>query len=61
MFNNGNVTHPKLFKAVDKINKELGQHKLKLASQDPGRKWKMKQEKLSPRYSTRLREIIRVV
>ena len=46
--------------AIDQINKEIGVKKVKLASQDVGRTWKMKQEKLSPRYTTKLNEIISV-
>ena len=45
-------------KAIDVINKSFGQQKIKLASQDLKRVWKMKQEKLSPRYTTRLSDII---
>ena len=45
---------------VDRINQSLGQQKIKLASQDQKRVWKMKQEKLSPRYTTRLDEVIEV-
>ena len=43
---------------VDKINQSFGQQKNKLAGQDLKRVWKMKQEKLSPRYTTRLDEVI---
>ena len=47
-------------KAIDVINANIGQQKIKLASQDRDRIWKMKQERLSPRYSTKLKEIITV-
>jgi DNA polymerase V len=47
-------------KAVDKLNAALGQQKIKLASQDLGRTWKMRQEKLSPRYTTRLNEVLTI-
>jgi DNA polymerase V len=53
--------HPKhrlLMKAIDNINRTLGQPKVKLASQDPQRTWKMKQEHLSPRYTTHINESI---
>jgi DNA polymerase V len=46
--------------AIDKINESFGQQKIKLASQDIKRVWKMKQEKLSPRYTTKLEDIITV-
>jgi DNA polymerase V len=46
--------------AIDKINQSYGQQKIRLAVQDTGRVWKMKQEQLSPRYTTNLNEIITV-
>lgn len=58
MFENSNPKHLQLMKAIDALNNSIGQKKVKLASQDPGRTWKMKQEKMSPRYTTRLSEII---
>jgi DNA polymerase V len=45
-------------KTIDQINTCYGQQKIKLASQDQRRVWKMKQEKLSPRYTTRLSDVI---
>ena len=45
-------------KAIDLINHTIGSDKIKLASQDLQKTWKMKQEKLSPRYTTKLNEII---
>jgi DNA polymerase V len=47
-------------KVVDRINQTFGKQKIKLASQDQKRVWKMKQEKISPRYMTRLDEVIEV-
>jgi DNA polymerase V len=58
LFDNRNVKHIKLMQAMDKINNATGQQKVRLAVQDPGRLWKMKQEKLSPRYTTNINEII---
>ena len=58
LFNNRNVKHIQLMVAMDKINTAIGQQKVRLAVQDPGRLWKMKQEKLSPRYTTNINEII---
>jgi DNA polymerase V len=45
---------------VDRINQSFGHQKIKLASQDQKRICKMKQEKLSPRYTTSLDEVIEV-
>ncbi|MGM0933113.1 MAG: DUF4113 domain-containing protein [Bacteroidota bacterium] len=46
-------------RTIDRLNKtENG--KVKFAGMDPGRTWKMKQERLSKRYTSRIDEIIRV-
>ena len=60
LFENSNPKHSQLMRVVDRINQSFGQQKIKLASQDQKRIWKMKQEKLSPRYTTRLDEVIEV-
>ena len=60
LFLNPNPKHKHLMEVMDKINASVGQQKLKLAVQDLGRTWKMKQERLSPRYTTKLNEIITV-
>lgn len=60
LFINSNPKHKALMVAIDKINNEIGQQKVMLAAQDPARRWKMKQEKLSPRYTTKLSEIITI-
>jgi DNA polymerase V len=58
MFTEENPKHNDLMKVIDKMNSSIGQKKIKLACQDLGRTWKMNQEKLSPRYSTKLDEVI---
>jgi len=50
----------KLLAAIDKLNKEFGRDKVKLAVQGDGKNWKLRQEKLSGRYTTRWNEIIEV-
>ena len=47
-------------KAVDKLNAAMGREKVKLAVQGSGRKWKLKQEKLSPCYATRFADMLEV-
>ena len=47
-------------KAVDKLNATMGRDKVKLAVQGSGRKWKLKQEKLSPCYSTKFSDMLEV-
>jgi DNA polymerase V len=61
LFENSNPKHKAVMEVLDKINASLGQKKVKLATQDLDRVWKMKQEKLSPRYTTRLADVIEVV
>jgi len=58
IFTEENPKHQKLMLVMDGLNKTIGQKKLKLACQDLGRTWKMKQERLSPRYTTRLDEVM---
>lgn len=61
LFHNSNPKHAPLMQVMDKINNAIGNKKLRLASQDLGRTWKMNQEKLSPRYTTNLNEIITII
>ncbi len=61
LFHSPNPKHKQLMKTIDRLNKNIGQQKVKLACQDLGRTWKMRQEKLSPRYSTQLFETIKIV
>ena len=44
--------------AMDNLNDLYGNHKVKIASQGYGRKWKLKNEKLSPCYTTRFSDIL---
>ncbi|HSM49255.1 MAG TPA: Y-family DNA polymerase [Draconibacterium sp.] len=47
-----------LLKVIDKLNSEYGRDKVKLAVQGDGKEWKLRQEKLSKRYTTNWNEII---
>ena len=49
-----------LLQTIDKLNREFGRDKVKLAVQGDGIKWKLRQEKLSKRYTTNWNEIIEV-
>lgn len=60
LFETSNPKHKPLMETVDKINKAIGKTKVKLASQDPDRTWKMRQEKISQRYTTRISEAIKI-
>ena len=59
-FDNSNPKHQPLMSVVDKLNKSYGKNKIKFGNQSLGRQWKMKQEKLSKSYTTRINEIITV-
>ena len=58
LFFHENPKHKPLMSAMDHLNKKFKSRIVKLASQDLQRTWKMKQERLSPRYTTRINEII---
>lgn len=60
LFENENPKHKYLMKSIDRLNFKIGQKKVKLASMDLGRTWKMRQEKLSPCYTTKIEDIIKV-
>ena len=60
LFENENPKHKYLMKTIDHIQKKEGQSKIKLASQDLRKRWKMKQEKLSPNYTCKVNDIIKV-
>lgn len=57
LFKSENPKHEKLMKVIDKLNSEHG-NKLKIANQDLKRTWKMRQEHLSPKYTTNINDII---
>ena len=59
LFSEEHPRHEQLMKVVDQLNfRENG--KVKFGGQDLGKTWKIKQEKLSNRYSTRMDELITV-
>lgn len=60
LFENRDDRHIPLMQAIDRMNAAFGQQKIRLGSQDTKRIWKMNQEKLSPRYTTKLSDIITI-
>ncbi|WP_417860442.1 Y-family DNA polymerase [Winogradskyella sediminis] len=60
LFNSENPKHEPIMNIVDRLNTAYGNNKIKFGSQSLGRQWKMKQERLSPRYSTNINEIIEI-
>ena len=49
-----------LMSVYDSINNKMGKDTVRLSVQGQNRKWRMKQEKLSPCYTTRISEILNV-
>jgi DNA polymerase V len=60
LFDDENIKHKSIMKVIDKMNLKYNSPKLKIANQDLAKTWKMKQEHLSPRYTTAIDEIIEV-
>ena len=60
LFSNEDPRHKKLMQIIDEVNIREGNTKIRLANQDLGRKWKMRQERLSPFYTTKWEDIIKV-
>ncbi len=60
LFASSNPKHKLIMHAMDRINQSLCQTKIMFAGQSLNRKWKMKQEKLSPRFTTKFQDIIKI-
>ena len=58
LFTHENPKHKPLMSAIDKVNKRFKADKIKLGNQDLKRTWKMRQERLSPKYTTNINEVI---
>ncbi|MFD2916763.1 Y-family DNA polymerase [Psychroserpens luteus] len=58
LFDAENPKHQPLMQSIDSLNTKYKSHKIKLGSQDLKRTWKMRQERLSPRYTTNINDII---
>ncbi|MDT0691564.1 Y-family DNA polymerase [Salegentibacter sp. F188] len=59
LFSEEDPRHQLLMKTIDQLNK-VENGKVKFAGMDLGRTWKMKQERLSNRYTSRIDEIIKI-
>lgn len=60
LFVEENPKHEKLMKVIDDIRKKTGERKIRLGNQDLQRTWKMKQNFLSKKYTTDLKEILEI-
>jgi DNA polymerase V len=60
LFDEENPKYQKLMEVMDAVQAKMGERKLRLASQDLKRTWKMKQNHLSNRYTTNFNELLEV-
>ena len=60
LFKTSNPKHQPLMSVIDKMNQSYGNNKIKFGVQSLGRQWKMKQNRLSPKFSTLLKDVITV-
>ncbi|NVJ87991.1 MAG: Y-family DNA polymerase [Flavobacteriaceae bacterium] len=60
LFSHENPKHKPLMQAIDKLNRKFKSDKIKLGNQDLKRTWKMRQERLSKRFTTNINDIITV-
>jgi len=58
LFQKENPKHKLLMKTFDAVNTRWSGHKIKIGNQDLKRTWKMRQEHLSPKYTTDINDII---
>lgn len=60
LFVHENPKHASLMHTMDALNEKYETYKIKIGNQDLKRTWKMRQERLSPRYTTNINEILTV-
>lgn len=53
--------HKRLMEVLDRTNEKYGRSTLKLATLGDGQQWKIKQERLSPCYTTRIHDFPRTI
>ncbi len=58
MFLHENPKHKPLMQCIDALNRKYESEKIKLGNQDLKRTWKMRQERLSHKYTTNINEIL---
>ncbi|MDP5107321.1 MAG: Y-family DNA polymerase [Polaribacter sp.] len=57
LFSSENPKHKPLMAAIDKLNSKFNADKIKLGNQDLNRTWKMRQERLSPKFTTNINDV----
>jgi DNA polymerase V len=58
LFSEENPKHKPLMAAIDKLNGKFKADKIKLGNQDLKRTWKMRQERLSPKFTTNINQVL---
>ena len=58
LFEHENPKHKPLMSAIDGLNRKFKADKIKLGNQDLKRTWKMRQERLSPKFTTNINEVL---
>ena len=58
LFSHENPKHKPLMSAIDSLNKKYKTDKIKLGNQDLKRTWKMRQERLSKKFTTNINDIL---
>ena len=59
LFTDENPKHMSLMKTLDRVNAKMGERVIRLASQEK-KTWDMKQNMLSPKYTTNINEILQI-
>lgn len=60
LFEEENPKHLALMKVMDRMNHKIGDTKIKLASQNLSLTWNMNQNHLSPKYTTKFKDILEI-
>jgi DNA polymerase V len=60
LFDDEKLKHKSIMRVIDLMNSKYRSPKVKIANQDLNKTWKMKQEHLSPKYTTAINEIIEI-
>lgn len=60
LFNEQDLRHNNLMKAIDTMNQKMGESKIKLGIQDLDRTWKMRQDHLSKNFTTNFNDLIQI-
>jgi DNA polymerase V len=58
LFEQENPKHKPLMSAIDGLNKKYKADKIKLGNQDLQRTWKMRQERLSAKFTTNINHVL---